>query len=192
MAQGLAGAVGLWFPTGATPISLLCAQISNASSCGNFFACTTPTAALMPNLPLIRFFQACNYYVCAHAQSPSDLLVRRLPQATRGINFAKSCLSDEIGRGEADIQSGSHITGEWRTRPAWKKHNLTRYVGCSHLPGRIKGKPVCRPTSIVWKDIFIAIRQLFLPHWSASYIVLNKLKLNFFSVNVYMNTYQNC
>ena len=93
----------------------------------------------MPNLPLIRFFQACNYYVCAHAQSPSDLLVRRLPQATRGINFAKSCLSDEIGCGEADIQSVSHITGEWRTRPAWKKHNLTRYVGCSHLPGRIKG-----------------------------------------------------
>jgi len=65
------------------------------SSCGNFFVRATPTSALMLNLPLIHFFHACNYCRCAHAQSPSDLLVRHLPQAARGINFAKSCLGDD-------------------------------------------------------------------------------------------------
>jgi len=190
MAQGLAGAVGLWFPTGATPISLLCAQISHASSCGNFFVRATPTSALMLNLPLIHFFHACNYCRCAHAQSPSDLLVRHLPQAARGINFAKSCLGDDDWswrvwhpewkpyhrrmENQTCLEKAQPNKICWMFSSSWSHKGLR--LGC----GSPLCKPASRPTSIVWKDIFIAIRQLFLPHWSASYILLNKLKLNFF------------
>lgn len=171
--------------------------------CGTVtFSCAQLLAVLIPNLPLIRFFHACNYRGCAHAQSPSDLLVRRLPQAARGINVAKSCLGDDDWswwgwhpewkpyhqrmENQTCLEKAQPNNICWMASSSWSHKGLWLEFGSPLC------KPISRPTSIVWKDIFIAIRQLFLPHWSAPFIVLNKLKLICFLVKVYMNTYQNC